>query len=127
LEFIPTETILKTPAWNNWCTWCIRNELLVKVGAEVTIRKHNAPRGVMTPEDLEKLTPAMIHRAKKIAEKFRTYLPVKEVEYILNDNLYKKYNDARSQLRKSMTRGSNELLLFHGTAGMNIPLYNPLL
>jgi hypothetical protein len=80
---------------------------------------------MMTPEDLEKLTPAMIHRAKKITEKFRTYLPVKEVEYILNDELYKKFNDAKDQMRKSVTRGSKELLLFHGTGGNNIPLYTP--
>jgi hypothetical protein len=76
----------------------------------------------MTPEDLEKLTPTMIKQARLVSTKFRSYQPIKEIEYVMNDDLYKKYSDARKELKKSL-RSTKEVLVFHGTAGGNIPLY----
>jgi hypothetical protein len=79
----------------------------------------------MTPEDLEKLTPSMIKQARIVSSKFRSFQPVKEIEYVMNDDLYKKYCDTRKELKKSL-RSAKEILVFHGTAGLNIPLYVPL-
>ena len=76
----------------------------------------------MVDGDLNKLTPAMITQAGKITAEFNKFRRVKKIEYIMNDHLYEKFDDARSQLKKH-GRGSKEILGFHGTHSQNIISY----
>jgi hypothetical protein len=96
-------------------------ELQAKVGAPVAVR-HIGKWGGFTAADLDKLTPAMIAQMKAVTEQFAKVQPVTKIEYILNNNLYKQYEDTRGKFRKQ-GRGTKEVLVFHGTDVKNINPY----
>jgi hypothetical protein len=95
-----------------------KQELQAKVGAPVAVR-HIGKWGGLTDGDLDKLTPAMLAQMKTITEQFAKLHPVLKIEYILNNNLYKQYEDTRSMFKK-LGRGTKEVLVFHGTEVKNI-------
>lgn len=99
-------------------------QLQAKVGVPITVRRVDS-QGTMTDDDLNKLTPAMITQAKKVTAEFNKFRPVKRIEYIMNHRLYKQFDEARSQLKRT-GRGSLEIVGFHGTPTRNITLYTPL-
>jgi hypothetical protein len=101
-----------------------KQELQAKVGAPVAVR-HIGKWGGLTDGDLDKLTPAMLVQMKTVTAQFAKIHPVIKIEYILNNNLYKQYEDTRSKFKKQ-GRGSKEILVFHGTDVKNINPYFPL-
>lgn len=90
-----------------------RQETQQTVGCPVAIRQVGFFGG-MIDDDLNKGTPAILRQMKIIKESFSETFPVTKVEYIMNDRLYKRYDETRATLRQKR-RNANEVLLFHGT------------
>ena len=95
-----------------------QQEIQAAIGVPVNVRRVGRG-GMLTEGDLNFLTPAMINQMKAITDKFAEHLPVQKIEYIINDQLYKLYNDTRQKFRR-MGRGTQEVLVFHGTGRNNI-------
>jgi hypothetical protein len=95
-----------------------QQELHRTVGCPVRVR-HVANGKAMEEDNLSRLTKAMIQQLKTVRETFALLQEVKSIDYIINDNLYKQFDEARSKLR-SYGRGGQEQLLFHGTNQRNI-------
>jgi hypothetical protein len=87
------------------------------VGVPVIVRRINS--GGESSEDVNTLTPLMQNHLKTAVEKFRSYCQVTRIEYIMNDTLHEKYDDARSRL-SFYARPITEQILFHGTNERNI-------
>jgi hypothetical protein len=98
-----------------------KREIEAKVGVPVKVRRIGR-QGAMTDEDLHKLTPAMITQMKTATEQFAKLFPVTKIEYIMNDYLYKQFDETRAKF-KSTGRGTKEVLVFHGTDRKNINSY----
>ena len=98
-----------------------KQEIEGKVGVPVKVRRIDKG-GIMRDEDLHKLTPAMITQMKTVTEQFAKLHPVKKIEYIMNDSLYKQFDETRAKFR-SIGRGTKEVLVFHGTDRKNINSY----
>ena len=98
-----------------------KQELKKKVGVSIEVRRIGR-NGIMGNEDLDKLTPAIIDQMKKVKEQFAKLHRVKKIEYIMNDYLYKQFDETKAKFR-SMGRGTNEALVFHGTDRNNINSY----
>jgi hypothetical protein len=95
-----------------------QQELRRTVGCPVRVR-HAVNGNVIKEDSLNKLTNAMIQQLKTVRETFASHQEVKRIDYIINDNLYKQFDEARSELR-SCGRSGQEQLLFHGTNQRNI-------
>jgi hypothetical protein len=93
-------------------------ELQWTVGCPVRVRQVVKGKA-MEEGNINKLTTAMIQQLKTVRETFALHQPVKRIEYIMNDNLYTKFDETRSKLR-SYGRSGQEQLLFHGTNQRNI-------
>ena len=98
-----------------------KQEIEKNVGVPVHVRRIDR-LGAIKDEDLDKLTPAMVTQMKNVMEQFVKLHPVQKIEYIFNDYLYKQFDETRAKFRK-MGRGTNELLVFHGTDRKNINSY----
>jgi hypothetical protein len=102
----------------------MKQEIKEKVGVPVKVRRIDKG-GVMRDESLHMLTPAMITQMKTLTEQFAKLHPVKKIEYIMNDSLYKQFKETRAKFR-SMGRGTKEVLVFHGTDRKNINSYTSI-
>lgn len=83
----------------------------------------NPVAGFYTEEDLSKLTPQILNQMKRLKESFSKDFPVKKIEYIFNDDLYRQFDETRSKFIWRR-RNATEVLLFHGTNVANIDPYH---
>ena len=98
------------------------------IGARVVIKEFNR-FGVLNEVGMDRLTS---EGAKALAEVRRVFAKgfpkanITKIEWIINDKLVYKYEEAKLQLKAS-GRSINEKLLFHGTSQANVNLYDPCL
>jgi hypothetical protein len=95
-------------------------EVDMRVGAPVALLRV----GQWADDDLGRLTPVMLNHMKTVVEAFSKKNVVKRIEYLMNDELYKRYNETRTKLC-SVKRNGAEILAFHGTNQRNIDSYFP--
>lgn len=95
-------------------------EVDMVVGAPVALLRV----GQWADDNLGRLTPVMLNHMKIVVEAFSKQSVVKRVEYLMNDELYKRYNETRTKLC-SVKRNGAEILAFHGTNQRNIDSYFP--
>ena len=91
------------------------------MGAQVAVRRANGWAG-----HVRELTPAILEQMRVIKENFLQNLPgstIIKIEYIMNDTLYKQFNDTKAKFRNSPRKSTKEVLLFHGTKPENIDKY----
>jgi hypothetical protein len=96
-------------------------EVQTKVGCLITVRTVGFAGSIMKDE-LSRLTPAMLNQLKSVKETFIKHFPVKKMEYVMNDRLYKQFDETRQEFKR-LGRASNEVLLFHGTNPRNVKSY----
>lgn len=98
------------------------------VGAPVTVRRIIPATGLwgltgsIVDDDLSKLTRAMLNQMKIVKDQFERFFPVKKIEYVMNDRLFKQFDETRTKFR-NLNRNPQEMLLFHGTNQRNIDTY----
>lgn len=101
-----------------------KREILVRqqsVGAPIVIRQLNA-FGRFNDVGLDKLTADAARDLKEVKEAFSRGFPgvkIIKIEWIINDKLRQKYEEAKRQL-EAACRSTDEKILFHGTPGSNI-------
>jgi hypothetical protein len=95
-----------------------QKDLEIRVGAPVAILRV----GKWAEDDLSKLTSIMINHMKSVVKTFANAKPVKKIEYLMNPELYSKYDETRSKFW-SVGRSGAEVLAYHGTNQRNIDLY----
>ena len=104
-----------------------RNEITRKqkeiqniVGCPVTVRRVGFD-GMITNDDLSRLTQAILIQLKSIKDLFSKAFSVIRIEYVMNDQLYRQFDETRTAFRR-LGRNSQEVLLFHGTNPSSIDL-----
>jgi len=95
-----------------------QQELETTIGAPVAVVRV----GKWADDDLNKLTRIMINHMKTVVQTFARTKPVKKIEYLMNAELYKKYDETRSKFW-SVGRSGSEVIAYHGTSQRNIDLY----
>jgi hypothetical protein len=95
-----------------------QDEADIIVGAPVAILRI----GKWAEEDLGSLTPVMLNHMKAVVEMFSKTIVVKRIEYFMNDELYKTYDETRNKFL-NLQRGGVERLAYHGTNQRNIDSY----
>jgi hypothetical protein len=108
-----------------------RQKALRKTQEEALIDAENAPsRNLMIDETTGPNTPLDNQETKEVNEilsRFsqcgHVHYKVSKIQRILNSKLNRVYEAHRKQLRKKK-RPTDEVLMFHGTAHLNIPKLN---
>ena len=101
-----------------------KQEILARqqsVGAPIVIRQLNA-FGRFNDVGLDKLTTDAARDLKEVKEAFSRGFPgfkIIKIEWIINDKLRQRYEEAKRQL-EAVGRCTDEKILFHGTPGSNI-------
>jgi multidrug efflux pump subunit AcrA (membrane-fusion protein) len=98
----------------------LQDALVRQVGAQVEVRRVYgasllSPGGAVT----DQLSSAILTQLSHVKQNFAKNLPIKKIEYILNDALYKIFNNTKAELRKHK-KNTKEVLLFHGTSPNNV-------
>ena len=88
------------------------------VGCPVTVRRVGS---MITNDDLSRLTQAILIQLKSIKDLSSKAFSVIRIEYVMNDRLYRQFDETRTAFRR-LGRNSQEVLLFHGTNPSNIDL-----
>jgi hypothetical protein len=96
-----------------------QQELETTIGAPIAVVRV----GKWAEDDLNKLTRIMINHMRTVVQTFAKTKPVKKIEYLMNAELYKKYDETRSKFW-SAGRSGSEVIAYHGTSQRNIDLYN---
>jgi len=96
-------------------------EVQKMIGCTVTISRAGIFRGI-GDDGFHKLTPAMLSQLKQLKNLFSDSFQIKKIEYVLNDQLYRQFDETKSKFRR-MKRSCQEVLLFHGTKQSNIDWY----
>src|SRR5277367_1468213 len=95
-----------------------------KVGTRIVVRRLK-PAGPPS-EGGNRLTSSILSQLKEVHDMFKKSYPFKEVikiEYLMNDKLYKGFNDRKRRFRRE-GRNARETLLFHGTHPDNIKRFD---
>ena len=101
----------------------LQDALVRQVGAQVEVRRVYgasllSPGGAVT----DQLSSAILTQLSHVKQNFAKNLPnipIKKIEYIFNDALYKIFNNTKAELRKHK-KNTKEVLLFHGTSPNNV-------
>jgi DNA repair exonuclease SbcCD ATPase subunit len=96
-----------------------KQELETTIGAPIAVVRV----GKWAEDDLNKLTRVMINHMRTVVQTFAKTKPIKKIEYLMNAELYKKYDETRSKFW-SAGRSGSEVIAYHGTSQRNIDLYN---
>ena len=100
-----------------------RRKALGSVGAHIEVRSLNGWRS-QTGIDVSQLTPAILKQLKTVKDNFNVPgCNIIKIEYIMNDALYKQFNDTKAKFRSLPGRSTKEEILFHGTNPRNVDRY----
>ena len=101
-----------------------KKEVLRQVGVHVDVRRVKGGSLVWGGNAID-LSPAILTQVGHVKDNFLKNLPnfrIIKIEYVMNDALYKIFNDTKAELRKH-GRSTKEMLLFHGTNPQNVDKY----
>ena len=107
---------------------------LRKAEEEALIAAENAPYGNLIVDEItgqnvpldDQETREVDEILNRFSQNGNSYYTVTKIERILNSKLNRMYEAHREELRKKK-RPTDELLMFHGTAHLNIQRLNPYL
>lgn len=100
-----------------------RKRALGSVGAHIEVRRINGWQ-YQTGTDVSQLTPAILKQLKTVKDNFNVPgCNIIKIEYIMNDALYKQFNDTKAKFRRLPGRSTKEEILFHGTSPENVDRY----
>jgi hypothetical protein len=96
------------------------------VGAHVAVRRANVNVGFLGSQlSVSVLTPEILKQMRIVKDNFSKNLPsytISKIEYIMNDTLYRQFNNTKAEFRK-YGRNTKEILVFHGTNPQNVDRY----
>jgi hypothetical protein len=99
-----------------------QQELEKLISVPVGVRRVQ-PWGGLKDDNINILTQSMANQMKTLMDQISKHSQPKKIEYILNDRLFKQFNETKTKFR-TMRRGAQEVLLFHGTNHTNINSYS---
>jgi hypothetical protein len=91
---------------------------LQQVGVYVDVRPING-WGSLDARDLSSAILKQMKVVKACFLKNLTTFTISKIEYVMNDALYKLFNDTKAEFRK-FGKSTREMLLFHGTHPQNV-------
>jgi hypothetical protein len=103
-----------------------KDSTLAKIGAQVFVMKVNNQNTLVDGGRAVDLTPAILQQLSYVKWNFVKHLPtakIVKIEYVLNQKLYKGFQDTKNQLKKH-GKSTKEMLLFHGTRAENLLKYD---